>query len=136
MLKLRVTGDDGGHVAMFGLSAMNLTKLQEDNPIHVDMKKHMAMTGQVYIRFEPAANGRTGLLLEKKSDTYIAIVNLPRHGIERLQAGHMLEYDLAPAGFRVKLVIFAGATEDTMMQQLVDGGFVLADTATGTGTAQ
>lgn len=131
MLKLGVTDDDGVKVALFGLSAMNLTRLQENDPIRVDMVKQMAMPGHVYMRFDPAGNGRTGLLLEKKDDSYIAIVNLPRHGIERLQAGHMLEYDLTPAGFRVKLVIFAGTTEKAMMQQLVEGGFLPADGATG-----
>lgn len=131
MLKLHIKDDDGAHVALFGLSAMNLTKLQEDNPIHVDLQK-MTMTGHMYIRFEPAANGRTGLLLEKNGDTFNAIVNLPRHGIERLQAGHILEYDLTPAGYRVKLVIFAGTTEEAMMKQLVDDGMVPADAATGT----
>ena len=131
MLKLRIADDDGTYVALFGLSAMNLKKLQEDNPIRVDMKQ-IAMPGQVFIRFEPAANGRTGLLLETKDDTYTAIVNLPRHGIERLQAGHMLEYNLAPAGFKVKLAIFAGTTEEAMLKQLIEDGVVPADVATGT----
>lgn len=131
MLKMRMAGDDGANVALFGLSAKNLDKLQEDMPIPVNLAQ-LGMRGHVTIMF--TKHNRMAGLGAKQQDgvTTNIYVLLSPDCLTRLRAGQMLEHDLSRAGGTGKVVIFYGPTEDAMTDDLRKAGWLPAAAATGT----
>ncbi len=127
MLKLCVLGDDGEDIAIFGLSAMNLVKLQENNPIMVDMAEvMMPQHGRLFLGIRPEAK-EVEVLVRKKDDARVMLIGLPPKAVPHLQSGGMLELDLGKTGVPGKLLIFYGTTEEAIMADLVKAGLLLPE---------
>lgn len=134
MLKFHFRDNTGVDVALFGLSAKNLDKLQEDMPIPINLAQ-LGMRGHVTIMFTEhdrmAGMGAQRRRLDGTfTDAYFIL--LSPNSLTRLRESQMIEHDLARAGGTGKVVIFYGHSEDKMLDELRKGGWLPADAVTGT----
>lgn len=130
MLKMYVNADDGSDIVLFGLSAMNLVKLQENLPIGVDMRQFGSMQGHVVLGFRP--NEELSLLhFTQPNGAPTTIVSLSAKALAHLQAGHMLDIDLTKTGRVGKLIVFYGTDEQKMMTDLRAAGIKFPAPASG-----
>lgn len=95
MIKAKVTTDDGKNILVFGISAENITKLQEGNPIQIDLTE-MGLDGEMLIFYGET----TGDLIKKVT---------PFIGEETVVKDHIDDFDWPiEAKFRKKQKVYLG----------------------------
>lgn len=73
MIVLKSGSGPDGPIIMFGLSAMNITKLQEGKPIRIDMGK-LGIPGHVYLFY---GDTEESMAADLKESGYLPAVDAP-----------------------------------------------------------
>lgn len=64
-----------------------------------------------------------------RGDGPLVVLGLSHMNLERLKAGDPIKFELAPFGMEGEFMIYAGATEELMLKELVDARLVDQKTA-------